>query len=206
MRPFGTASREEAPVKSMRFAALFVASVALAPLALVGCDRTETASSPTSSSTPAADGSPSAGRPAVEAFVRALYAGQYTDDIGAQAPVWSARTKAFLVRADALAKKGDVGFFETDPICDCQDGEAQIKAMTTTLHGADRADVLVAYDFGGAEDRLLRKTYRLVRENGSWRIDDIVRDQTGTRPEPPLLESLNAWIAREQANSAGGQG
>jgi hypothetical protein len=182
---------------------LLICSVLAMPLALAGCDRGRTTSAQAQ-----VEGTPVTAQgtdPAVEAFVRSLYAGQYTDDVGAQAPIWSARTRALLVRAEALTKEGEAGVFETDPICDCQDGEARILDQTVTMHGADRADVVVAYDFGGAEARVWHKTYRLVRENGSWRIDDIQRDQTVTRPETPLVESLNAWIARAQASGAGGQ-
>ncbi|CAN5313602.1 hypothetical protein BH10PSE1_BH10PSE1_00240 [soil metagenome] len=188
----------------MRRVPLLVVCATLAlPLALIGCDKGETAPAPVAAPPITAQ----ANDPAAEAFVRSLYANQATADIDAKAPIWSGRTAALLAQTESVTEEGDQGFFEANPICDCQDGEARILDLTTTMHGADSADVLVAYDYGGAEARLWHKTYKLVRENGQWKIDDIDRDQTVEYPEKPLVESLNAWLveARAQPSAEGGQ-
>lgn len=182
------------------------AAVALAAVALAGCNpaTTDEAADPVAKGEARDEvrGEAAHEAAAAEAFVRSLYAGQASTDIDAAAPIWSARTAALLARTEALTEEGDQGFFEADPICDCQDGEARLLDLTTTLDGADRADVLAAYDYGGSDARVWSKTYRLVRENGAWKVDDIDRDQTVENPEKPLLQSLDAWIAEAQGHPA----
>lgn len=177
-------------------------AVGLAAVVLGGCNPAKTDEVAAPTETTEATAPAGAADPAVEAFVRSLYAGQETTDIDAAAPIWSARTAALLARTEALTEEGDQGFFEANPICDCQDGEARILDLTTTMNGADRADVLAAYDYGGSDARIWHKTYRLVRENGAWKIDDIDRDQTVENPEKPLVQSLDAWIAEAQGHPA----
>ena len=178
------------------------AALTLAAVALAGCNPATTDEPADPVAKGEARGEVGGEAVAAEAFVRSLYAGQASTDIDATAPIWSARTAALLARTEALTEEGDQGFFEADPICDCQDGEARLLDLTTTLDGPDRADVLAAYDYGGADARVWSKTYRLVREEGAWKIDDIDRDQTVENPEKPLVQSLDAWIAEAQGHSA----
>lgn len=125
-----------------------------------------------------------------EAFVRSLYAGGDLPD-----QIWSARTQALLTEGERLTSEGEVGFFEADPICDCQDGTPVLHAATATLTGPDSADVAVVQGFAEPGNAVHRKTYNLVREGGQWRIDDQHYESMGEFPYAPLRQSLEAWTA-----------
>lgn len=169
-----------------------------AVLALAGCSppaATEAA--------PAAAGSPAAST--AEAFVRSLYQpgaapGDATGTHESR-PVWSARTKALLDKAARLTPDGEVGFFEADPICDCQDGTPVLQSATAVSTGPGRADVAIVQGFAEPGNALHRKTYNLVLEDGQWRIDDQRYESMGDFPYAPMVQRLEAWIA--EAGSPG---
>ncbi|WP_395651130.1 DUF3828 domain-containing protein [Brevundimonas sp.] len=176
-------------------------------LILSSCDKGETASAPTSAET--ADAAQAAD-PAAETFVRSLYpttqGGTATGegpDIYAAAP-WSARTAALIGQTQTLTAEGDMGFFEANPFCACQDDTGmRLTGVTVTPRDADYADAAVVLTFAEATPaETVRQTYNLVREAGTWKIDDIQRDQTREFPERPLVDSLNAWIAEARAQPA----
>ncbi len=185
---------------------LAVATLSLG-LILSGCDKGETTSAP---ATTAPSTSAQAADPAAETFVRSLYpttqGGTATGegpDIYAAAP-WSARTAALIGQTQTLTAEGDMGFFEANPFCACQDDTGmRLTAVIVTLRDADHADAAVVLTFAEATPpETVRQTYNLVRENGAWKIDDIQRDQTREFPERPLVESLNAWIEEARAQPA----
>lgn len=184
----------------MRIGAVLAISLFSTPLALAACDRSE----PASPAVATLAATPTAADPAAEAFVRSLYGPSAPEVASAVSPVWSARTAALIARTEALTAEGDMGFFEADPICDCQDGEARILELTTTQKDADHADVAIAFDYGGGEAQVLHKTYNLVREAGAWKIDNIQRDKIDEFDQAPLVTALNTWIAEAQAAPAEG--
>lgn len=163
----------------------------LAALALAACsaeaDKVE-------ASIPAAE-------PAVqdtpEAFVRALYGDQSGVDDGRY---WSARTAALIAESERLTPEGFVGFFEADPICDCQDGTPVLESAVATSTGPDSADVAVVQTFAEPGNATHRKTYRLVREGGDWKIDDMIYQDMGEFPQEPLVQRLTTWIAEVKSD------
>ncbi|MBJ7484919.1 DUF3828 domain-containing protein [Brevundimonas sp.] len=191
----------------MRLAIPFAVTALSLGLILSGCDKGETASTPTSAETPDAA---QAADPAAEAFVRSLYpttqGGTATGegpDLYSAAP-WSTRTATLIGQTQTLTAEGDMGFFEANPFCACQDDTGmRLTAVTVTPRDADHADAAVVLTFAEATPpETVSQTYNLVRENGAWKIDDIQRDQTREFPERPLVESLNAWIAEARAQPA----
>ena len=89
------------------------------------------------------------------------------------------------IHEDQRLSKGEVGFLDGDPVCDCQDPaglRATIADIATTAPNA--ATVHVALRFG-TDRRAL--TLRLVRTAAGWRIADIT-----SATEPSLLKDLQA--------------
>ena len=142
-------------------------------------------------SSPEATATEPASAQSAEAFVRGLY--------GEGETIWSARTQALLTESDRLTPQGYMGFFEADPICDCQDGTPVLQSASATMTGPDSADVAVVQGFAEPGAAVHRKTYNLVREGGQWRIDDQHYDSMGDFPYEPMLQRLNAWIAEAEA-------
>lgn len=135
-----------------------------------------------------------------EAFVRSIYAA--SPDPMPGGGLWSARTNAQLVEIDRLTKEGDLGFFEADPICDCQDGTPVLQEVRATATGPDSADVAVVQGFSDMEGTVHRKTYKLVREGGSWRIDDMTYQDIGLdMAVPTFQQQLAEWLESARAEA-----
>lgn len=175
---------------------------AAAAIALAGCQegqRTEEAAE-----SPAVEQTEQAQSP--EAFVRALFA-SYSDGADATGPEnqWSAETQA-LLDANAEAAEG-VGYLGADPICDCQDWQnLQLTSVTVTPTGADAADAAVVFvnGVGLPGSSPIAETLKLVRENGAWKIDDIVYVQGHSLAgQPPLKQGVPASTAALKAEDNG---
>lgn len=165
-------------------------------LALAGC------SSEGQSEASAATAAPAAGAAAdvtPEAYVRALYGPGDLPEGGENAQ-FSARTRALIEETEKLTPEGYVGFFEAQPICDCQDGTPVLDSVTAVSTGPNSADVAVVQSFAEPGNAVHRKTYRLVREGGQWKIDDMTYQAMGEFPQEPLVQRLNAWIAEVKAD------
>lgn len=181
-------------MKPMRQTLMFTA----AALALAACspaaEKSEAPAAPAAAATPAGQ--------TPEEFVRSLYG---ADDLpgGDERAIWSARTRALLAESDRLTPEGSVGFFEADPICDCQDGTPVLQSATATTTGPQSADVAVVQGFAEPGNDLHRKTYNLVLEDGRWRIDDQHYESMGRFPYEPMVQRLTAWIAEAKAAPAG---
>jgi hypothetical protein len=167
-----------------------------------------TACSPAPDNSAAAE-VPAAATPAAqtpEAFVRSLYEVGDTRPGASgrieERPIWSARTQALLAESDRLTPEGYIGFFEGDPICDCQDGTPVLQSVTATSAGPDRADVAVVQGFAEPGNDVHRKTYNLVLEDGQWRVDDQHYESMGEFPYDPMLQRLTVWIAEAKAPGA----
>jgi len=149
-----------------------------------------------------------------EAFVRSLYSseagGTFVRNEDPDAPEveapsdWSARTAALIAETEALGNPGEYAYFESNPICDCQDdGGMVLTSVTPGTVTADRADVTVVMTWTMAQPVDTRtQTYKLVKEGGAWKIDDIQRDQTTEFPQPPLVQDMTRWIAEARAEKA----
>lgn len=193
----------------MRLNILVAASLAAV---LAGCGAEPAGSQPAASATATAPVAPVDAT--AEAFVRSLYAvdqggtARRVED-GAVPPrvggaMWSARTAALIAESEALGTPGEYAYFEADPVCDCQDdGGMVLTSVAMTPRGADRADATVVLTWTMARPaEVKRQTFNLVQEAGGWRIDDIQRDQSGSFPQPPLVQDITRWIAETKATPA----
>lgn len=181
-----------------------VAVAVLSAASLSACQKaegTEPASAP-------AQAEATADAASAEAFVRSLYSGSLNAADPAarieESDVWSARTKALIAETDRLTPEGMIGFFEADPICDCQDGTPVLQSVAPTVTGPTTADVIVVQGFSDVTPPVLHhKTYKLVWEDGGWRIDDMVYGDMGDEfTREPLVQQINAWIADAKAQPA----
>ena len=181
---------------SMRIRMTTVVCAVLLGAPLAACEA-----KPAESATPAAAvAATPAQADGAEAFVRALYAPYEADGDTDHGPeIWSARTRE-LWADNVRAAEGESGYMGADPICACQDfDQFRLTSVVVTPTGPDQADAAVVFAaFAGSEPT--RQTFKLVREEGEWRIDDIVWGpghlMTG---EPPMAEGLAAATAEMDA-------
>jgi len=90
------------------------------------------------------------------------------------------------IREEARQSRGEVGFMDADPLCDCQDPAGMRPSVTEAAQtGSAAARVRVALRFGDDSRRL---ALMLVRTAAGWRIADISGPD-----EPSLLADLSAW-------------
>ncbi|MEA3008687.1 MAG: hypothetical protein QOJ91_379 [Sphingomonadales bacterium] len=132
---------------------------------------------------------------APKAFVERLYAGYRDPDFNPLAHPRRifAPPLVAAIREDARLSRGEVGYMDADPLCQCQDSaglRATIDEVGRT--GATAATARVLVDFGGSDRRDL--TLRLVRTPAGWRVADIA-----TADDLSLLESLNRFNRRRAA-------
>lgn len=170
--------------------------IAAAVLALAACSSPEaTAAGPENSATAEAQ--------TPEAFVRSLYSEdmggtgeavpEYDGDLQA---VSSARTAALFAEAKALTPEGLIGYPEGHPLVEYEEwGSLRLENVVTTPQGPDRADVALVLAFTKPDTRVNR-VFRLVKEEGRWRLDDMVFDGG----QPGLVEGFNRYIADAKAN------
>jgi hypothetical protein len=128
------------------------------------------------------------------AFVERLYSGYRDPDyspLGHPGRVFAPPLVA-EIREDGRLSRGEVGYMDADPLCQCQD-PAGLKPRIgpVRLSGRTQASVPVDLDFGG-DRRALRLT--LVRTSAGWRIADIA-----AADEPSLLQSLRRFNARRRS-------
>ena len=113
------------------------------------------------------------------AFVQKLYA-HYPQP--ANGPVFSPTDKdaasvfdpgmVALFREDTRLAKGEVGFVDADPICQCQDDSGlKPKILSVAMGGANAATAVVDLHFDGGKPNPL--TLHLVVVSGQWRIYDL---------------------------------
>ena len=95
------------------------------------------------------------------------------------------RLKA-AIDADSQLAKGEVGYVDGDPICQCQDAEG-LRARVASVQqlSRDRAVVRVLIALHGYKPRPARLS--LTRTRAGWRIADIASAE-----EPSLLAGLTA--------------
>ena len=95
------------------------------------------------------------------------------------------------IKEDQRLARGEVGFLDGDPLCDCQDtGGLRSRIVSLVVKGAS-ASARVSVSFAGTSDS--REIHlKLVPTPAGWRIADV-----GTRREPSLLHDL--WEANRKA-------
>ena len=88
------------------------------------------------------------------------------------------------IREDQRLQRGEVGFLDGDPLCDCQDtGGMRSKIVSLKAMGSS-ASARVTVSFEGTSDRRAIDL-KLVLTPAGWRIADV-----RTKDEPSLLHDL----------------
>ena len=187
----------------MRIQSSTLAAIAALGLALAACEQ-DGAKAPDANAAAAAEApAQSEDVAGADAFVRALFAA-YSDAPGSTGPEnhWSVGMQA-LLDADGEAAQG-VGYLGADPICDCQDWmNLRLNSVAVTATGPDSADAAVVFVNGeGQGGTPTAETLKLVRENGAWKVDDIVYGQGHSLVgEPPLKQGVAASTATLKAEA-----
>jgi hypothetical protein len=76
------------------------------------------------------------------------------------------------IREDARLAKGEVGYVDGDPICQCQDPDGlHAKVVRVTRSSDSKAIAEVIIDF--TDSTLRRVRFSLVRTAAGWRIADV---------------------------------
>jgi hypothetical protein len=120
------------------------------------------------------------------AFVERLYAGYRNPDYSPFAKPGRifAPSLVAAIREDARLSRGEVGYLDGDPICQCQDAAGMRHSIEDLRQeSGTRAIARVRLAFADSDFRALE--LRLVRAGPGWRIADVA-----TAGEPSLLESL----------------
>ena len=88
------------------------------------------------------------------------------------------------IRADSRLARGEVGYVDGDPICQCQDPDGlHAKVTRVTLQGPSKAKADVIVDFTDSTARRVR--FSLVRTAAGWRIADVASGD-----EPSFLRAI----------------
>jgi hypothetical protein len=126
-------------------------------------------------------GSPVAAAPdaaSARAFVEKLYShypshpnGRAFDPTGKNAREVFDPGMIAAFREDARLAKGEVGFVDADPLCQCQDDSGlKSTVVSVTMTGPSAADAVVNLQY---PDATVALTLHLVPVNGAWRIYDL---------------------------------
>jgi hypothetical protein len=88
------------------------------------------------------------------------------------------------IREDERLAKGEVGYLDADPLCDCQDW-AKLTARVRSLSQPTKSSAvaMLHVDYGTGETRDLK--LKLVLTPKGWRVEDV-----GSKDEPSLLAAL----------------
>ena len=121
-------------------------------------------------------------------FVERLYAAYRQADYSPfkhPEQVFAPRLLAAIAEDEKLAK-GEVGYLDGDPVCQCQDA-AGLKAAVTrvTPARAGKATVTVRISLAGETPRPAQ--FSLLRTKAGWRIADV-----SSAEEPSLVGALEA--------------
>jgi hypothetical protein len=88
------------------------------------------------------------------------------------------------IREDSRLARGEVGYVDGDPICQCQDpGGLHAKVTRVTLQGPTKANAEVILDWTDSTARRVR--FSLLRTAAGWRIADVASGD-----EPSLLHAI----------------
>ena len=122
------------------------------------------------------------------AFVERIYAGYRSRDFSPfkRPERWFAPALLAAIEEDARLAKGEVGYLDGDPICQCQDAEGlRARVASVQQQRSDRAVVRVLIALHGYRPRPARLS--LTRTRAGWRIADIASAEG-----PSLLAGLAA--------------
>lgn len=127
-------------------------------------------------------------------FVERLYAGYSNPDyspLDAPERVF-APPLAAAIREDWRLSRGEVGFMDADPLCQCQDPTGLGFVLGTVRRPwAGKAVVSVRLTLAGSDRR--KAKLELVRTRAGWRIADIAAPD-----QPSLLDALRRFNRRRR--------
>lgn len=133
---------------------------------------------------------------APRAFVERLYAGYRDPDFSPLAHKRRVFAPPLVaaINEDSRLSRGEVGYMDADPLCQCQDS-SELRPTIREVGRLTRstATARIQLSFGGSDLRDLR--LRLVRTAAGWRIADIV-----TADEPSLLDGLQRFNRRRSVH------
>jgi|GEM_PF-103661 len=113
-----------------------------------------------------------------EQTVRQLYQ-SYSNDSKPSVfeSITSARMEGAIQLNSRLTPPGDIGWFNADPICACQDYE-NLVLEDVNVHQPDAIHANVVVRFRPFRDgkQSVTQTLKLVAENNRWLVDDVVKD------------------------------
>jgi hypothetical protein len=119
------------------------------------------------------------------AYIERLYSSYGRTDfnpLGDPARYFAPRLLA-AINEDSRLSRGEVGYLDGDPICQCQDPAGLKVRITARNRGPRRARIEVLIRFAGENPRPV--TFSLVQLGPGWRIADI-----SSPDEPSLLSAL----------------
>jgi hypothetical protein len=97
------------------------------------------------------------------------------------------------INEDSRLAKGEVGYLDEDPVCQCQDTGGMHPAVTSVREqGLDKAIVQVSLGWEGEKPRPVK--FSLVRTRDGWRIADV-----SSADEPSLLKAIEASNRKARA-------
>ena len=130
-----------------------------------------------------------------KAFVERVYASYRDRDFSPFVHAeryFSPRLNA-AIKEDARLAKGEVGYLDGDPLCQCQDADGlRSKVLRIRLEGSATALAELLLDYPDSTATHVRLT--LIRTNDGWRIGDV-----GASDEPSLLRALEASNRKARA-------
>ena len=150
-------------------------------------------------------------RRAIEAAVVAIFR-PYADGPAVppawEAPIYSAETAALIAEWHAVAPQDEPDdLSDGDSLCQCQERDQQ--AFTATITSVDResanlAEVAVTIDLGfpAAARSARRERLVLKREDGAWKLDDLMAESFAAG----LKQALRETIAADRARATGERG
>ena len=87
-------------------------------------------------------------------------------------------------KEDTRLARGEIGYLDGDPVCQCQDPDGLRASVTKVIQPtAGKAVVSVSIGFPAYEPRIAR--FSLVRTSDGWRIADV-----SSTDEPSLLRAI----------------
>lgn len=97
-----------------------------------------------------------------------------------------------LIQEDQRQAKGEVGYLDGDPVCDCQDND--ITNVGVTLHKTESTHLQAEVSFLNV-NQPVSIGLSLLQTGQGWRIEDI-----RTRTASSLRNDLRAYLAQSKTN------
>ncbi|WP_266170121.1 DUF3828 domain-containing protein [Dyella subtropica] len=111
-----------------------------------------------------------------EGFLRRVYATYKAEKDPPQLESLVTPSLRDLLHRDALALNGEMGAMDADPLCGCQDFDIVVQGIRVDPADDVHATAIVKFtNFGKVSEPVHLK---LIKVDGSWRIDDVVSAST----------------------------